>query len=343
MHENLLYSFLTEVGAEQIGRVNSNNLRCTCPFASQTHGSGKDSNPSFTISLDTNSKWNCFACGKKGLTFRSLVRALSSVCSRDLSSWENSEMTNCAGQYTLAKKKKNLIPIDNWQVEEQLNFNWRDYEHLIAEVPPYAIERGLTEWQIKKWRIGWNKKDNKLFIPIFNHDKWFVGYSERAIPPHAKEVPKYKHAKGFLKKNYFYGEEYLDVTKRTAIIVEGFMDVWALDRAGVNNVFAYMGTSVSEQQLLKLYKWVDKIIIIPDNDKRNENTGKAPGYEAAKKWEEALKGIGKQVFICPAIKGKKDVGEWSCTQILYMLNFLADKHIVEIPYRLGEKDGTIPI
>jgi DNA primase len=149
----------------------------------------------------------------------------------------------------------------------------------------------------------------------------------------AKEVPKYKHAKGFVKKNYFYGEEYFEPKQRTAIIVEGFMDVWSLDRAGINNVFAYMGTSVSEQQLLKLYKWVDSVIIIPDNDKPNENTGKAAGYEAAKRWEESLKSIGKQVVICPAIKGKKDVGEWTRNQILHMLRFMEEKHSIEIPYR----------
>jgi DNA primase len=180
-NESLLYSFLTEIGAEKISRSNANNLKCTCPFASHTHAKGTDSNPSFFISLDESSKWNCFSCGQKGRSFRTLVRALSSTCGRDLSSWENAEITNAEGnkEHSLSKKK-NFIQIDNWQIEEQISFNWRDFEHLIREVPPYAKERGLTDEQIKKWKIGWNKRENKLFIPIFNHDKWFVGFSERS-------------------------------------------------------------------------------------------------------------------------------------------------------------------
>lgn len=328
--ENILFNFLSEVGMGKISKTNSNNISCTCPF----HSDGGEQNPSFSISLDHYSKWNCFTCGRKGLTFRSLVRAISAEQSRDLSSWENAELTNMEGKrdYTFCKKR-NALPMADWVKEEEKAFYWRDYEHFSHEIHPYIFERGVTDWQVKKWKLGYDKKDNRLFIPVFDYKKNFVGYSGRAIPPHEKSVPKYRHARGFLKNRYFYGEEYFNFEHRVAILVEGFMDLWALDKLGYENVLAYMGTSASDFQKMKLLKWVDHVLIIPDNDQINQKTGLRPGFEGAKKWETALKELGKSVKISAVIKGRKDVGEWTSQEIFYMLQRNSEVLKIKFPRR----------
>jgi DNA primase len=328
--ENILISFLHEVGIGKISKTNSNNLICTCPF----HSSGNEKHPSFSISLDHYSKWNCFTCARKGLTFRSLVRAISFEQSRDLSSWENAELTNMEGKrdYTFCKRK-NALPMLDWNREEEKAFYWKDYEHLVHQVHPYIFERGVTDWQVKKWKLGYDKKEHRLFIPIFDYQKNFVGYSGRAIPPHKDTVPKYRHAKGFLKNRYFYGEEYFNFEKRVAILVEGFMDLWALDKLGYENILAYMGTSASNYQMMKLLKWVDYVLIIPDNDKVNPKTGLRPGAEAAKNWERSLKALGKTVKISSVIRGRKDVAEWTSQEINYVLKLNSDILQVQFPKR----------
>jgi DNA primase len=335
MEEGLLRSFLEEVGASKIARSNSNNLQCTCPFAEHRHGTGKDSNPSFSISLDTVSKWNCFACGSKGLNFKSLVRALGSLGGRDLSSWENAEKSGEEGkkEYSLAIKGPKKWAFD--AAEEEKFFEWKDYEHMTKRVHEYALKRGLTKDQLEKWRIGYNQEEHRIFIPCFDVDGVFVGYSGRAIPPHEKTVAKYKHVNGWLKKLYLYGEEYLDTTYRTCILVEGFMDVWALDRAGYNNVFAYMGTSLSEWQLFKLYKWFDTVIIIPDNDPINPTSGKSPGRDASIRCQKAINNVGKRAILSPVIKNKKDVADWTVQEIHYVLLKISVEHNIQLPHNIA--------
>jgi DNA primase len=343
MDEGLLDQFLRELGSRKVIRTNDSNLSASCPFAQWNHPDGSDSNPSFSISITEPSRWRCFSCGQKGVTIRSLcgqiisyggLGALSQVAHR----WMDAEKGSAPkGGYGLQIFKNDLEkPRWTWhssQQKEETKFDWDAFAPLTHLLAPYAIERGIPPEQYARWKLGWDKPNNKLFIPIFDEFQIFRGYSMRAIPPFPKETPKYKHAKGFVKDNYLFGECFLDKAQRTGIFVEGFMDVWALEKQGFANVFATMGTSVSDRQLQKIHHWFDSVIIIPDNDKRNEKTGIAPGERAARDLEAKVKEMGKKVIVSPVLTGKKDVGEWTRREICFVLNKISEGHSINLPIR----------
>ena len=68
---------------------------------------------------------------------------------------------------------------------------------------------------------------------------------------------------------------------RKVILMEGFIDVLAANRAGVFNAVATMGTSLTPQHIQKLKRLVEHITICYDGD--------SAGFEAAKRAAEMLK------------------------------------------------------
>lgn len=311
---NLLTQLLTELSCEKIQMHDGNNMKCTCPLH-------VDKDPSFYISLDEFSKWYCFGCQKKGINIKGLVRQASSIQGKDFSSWEDSEKTRSAGhkEYSLARKRRECTLLFK-EEEEQRAFSWKEFEPLTREVPRYALERGVSVAQAKKWRLG--MRESRLFIPVFDHQGIFVGFSERATLPDME--PRYKHVKGFPKSKYFYGEEFIDTSVRTVCLVEGFFDLWSLERAGVKNVLATMGTDASDHQLLKIVKWADDVIIFPDRDEA--------GLKALEKWTKSLKDLGKRVVPnCTFIAGKKDCGDWTRKETSYVLQKISENYHIKIP------------
>ena len=53
---------------------------------------------------------------------------------------------------------------------------------------------------------------------------------------------------------------------RTLILVEGFVDVWALSLLGVYNAVAAMGTAITPNQVRLLWKYAENIIVMLDAD-----------------------------------------------------------------------------
>lgn len=143
----------------------------------------------------------------------------------------------------------------------------------------YGNKRRLTPAMINDWEVCWDSSFRRIVIPIRDCKKRLVGYSQRALDPHAKG-PKYMHAKGFRRDFYLYGEQFWVEGKGGACcVVEGFFDVMRL-RAYGYAAGAVMGTHLSEFQIEKLIRYFERIIIVPDGDE--------PGWEAAKVWRDKL-------------------------------------------------------
>jgi DNA primase len=323
-----LIDLLGTIGSTKIKRCNGNNLQCTCPFAEWTHPKGVDANPSFSVSLQDPHMWNCFSCGNKGRALKSLVSRFEEKSGRTLGISEDSFVVKKERYDPASKTKWN----GGWySTSEGEKFEWKNYEPwTTGEMCPYAVKRNITEEQYRRWKLGWNRQGNGLFIPLFDELGWFVGYSMRACPPLSEGTPKYKHAKGFVKQQYLYGEWLRNPQNRTAFLVEGFADAWRLDRMGLENCFAVMGTQPHDSQIMKIYKWFDTVVYFQDFDNPNPMTGLRPGEEAAKRWRDALLKIGKKIILSPVLQGRKDVDEWLDRELMYVLRFLADKHSIEI-------------
>ena len=170
----------------------------------------------------------------------------------------------------------------------------------------YAKKRGLTKANLKKFRIGfafddfnmlqnhlkargfskaeilkagvisksekgvYDKFRNRLMFPVIDKRGRVIAFTGRVIDD---GMPKYMNSpetkiyhKGDVLFNYFFARKAI-YDEKYAVLVEGNLDAISLSIGGVENVVAPMGTAITENQLLDLWKGTDEIIICLDGDK----------------------------------------------------------------------------
>ena len=126
------------------------------------------------------------------------------------------------------------------------------------------------------------KKGNKidrfrgrLVFPIRNNSNKTIGFGGRVIE--AGQEPKYLNSPEtpiYQKSRVVYG---LDTAKeairhsKSAIVVEGYMDVISLAQAGVQNVVATSGTALTEHQCMAIDRFADRIALLFDGDSAGSN------------------------------------------------------------------------
>jgi hypothetical protein len=319
---------LRVLGAKGVKR-SGDQLICTCPFAPWTHKDGKDKNPSFSIALSGEHKWKCFGgnCQHYGTNLYWLIDRYEEISGQDLSSVKE----QCDKYEKVIRDKEfrprlfRFRPAIKWptkiQAEEKTKpreFRLEDYRHMYLEsgMPGYAWERGLSLELWQRWQLGFDSARSRLFIPIFERSGKLVGFSSRRILDDGS--PKYWNSPGFNKDVFLYGEHLIDPSSDIAFMSEGYFDVWALDRAGLKNPLAFMGTGVGEQQLLKIIKWFKTVVLFPHNDEPDKNGQKA-GDVIVEKWIEALRSCGTVVYVVRLPGMIKDVGDMSPGQIKAVL------------------------
>ncbi|MEM7730697.1 MAG: DNA primase [Pseudomonadota bacterium] len=128
------------------------------------------------------------------------------------------------------------------------------------------IEAGLLidpeDSNPNRQRASWDRFRNRIMFPIHDTRGRLVAFGGRAMDPDAKA--KYLNSpetrlfsKGQLLYNYHRARKALADPKNPArgmIVVEGYMDVIALSRAGFPHAVAPMGTALTEDQLGLLWR-----------------------------------------------------------------------------------------
>ena len=111
---------------------------------------------------------------------------------------------------------------------------------------------------------------NRLIFPIHNHIGEVVAFGGRSMDG---LEPKYLNSPDtiFFKKkkllfNYHRAKKYVQKKKLPFIVVEGYLDVISLYHIGVYGAVAPLGTALSEEQLILLWKVSDEPIIFMDGD-----------------------------------------------------------------------------
>jgi DNA primase len=127
---------------------------------------------------------------------------------------------------------------------------------------------------------------NRIIFPISDRQGRIVAFGGRTIPlieqNGEKNSPKYINSPEteiFKKGQTLYAIEQSKNQMRqskTVIIAEGYMDVIAFHQAGISNAVAPLGTSFTDEQAIWLRRWVDKTVLIFDNDE----AGKKAAYKA---------------------------------------------------------------
>ncbi len=127
---------------------------------------------------------------------------------------------------------------------------------------------------IKKSSKGnyYDKYRNRIIFPIINHYGNVIGFGGRAI---GEEMPKYLNSpeSDIFKKRYnLYGLNIYKKQKGTDIIlVEGYMDVIALNHHGVDYAVASLGTALTADQAKLIKRYAENVYICYDSDSAGIN------------------------------------------------------------------------
>ena len=274
------------------------NYKALCPFH-------PEKTPSFVVSPDRQI-YKCFGCSEggdvfefvkrvEGLDFGEVVRKLA-----DRSGVELKEYAPTGNE----KKKKTIYSI-NQAATELYNYLLTKHKVGKAALD-YLHARKVSDSSIKNFQLGYapEKGDiavsflmkkgfkadgitlaghsssyssgrlldrfrGRIVFPIKDTQSRVLGFSGRAL---GTREPKYLNSPDtlvFNKSKTLYG---IDLAKteigkqKTAILVEGNLDVISSHQVGVKNVVAPLGTALTENQVSILRRFSDKLLISFDTN-----------------------------------------------------------------------------
>ena len=140
-------------------------------------------------------------------------------------------------------------------------------ENILADSGLFHISDRGTMYDAFQDRIMFPLSDDTGRVIAFSGRIW------RDPTEGAKPQGKYKNSRGTLLFNKSYELYHLDKAKQVAkrnhelYLMEGFMDVIAAYRAGIENAVASMGTALTQEHVAHLSKFTKKVILAYDGDK----------------------------------------------------------------------------
>ncbi|MCH1965876.1 DNA primase [Paraclostridium sordellii] len=141
----------------------------------------------------------------------------------------------------------------------------------------YLISKGydkntLVECGLVTYKENGNKYYdrfiNRVIFPIFDYRGNVIGFGGRVLDD---ALPKYLNSPdtlAFNKKYNLYGLNFArkNISNRTMILVEGYMDLISLYQYGIRNVCATLGTALTLEQGKLLKRYIDNVVISYDSD-----------------------------------------------------------------------------
>ena len=157
-----------------------------------------------------------------------------------------------------------LAPAGNYLLQ---SVSGKFSENILADSGLFHIsDRGIM-YDAFQDRIMFPLSDDTGRVIAFSGRLW------RESAEGAKPQGKYKNSRGTLLFNKSYELYHLDKAKQVAkknhelYLMEGFMDVIAAYRAGIENAVASMGTALTQEHVAHLSKFTKKVILAYDGDK----------------------------------------------------------------------------
>ena len=274
-----------------------------CPFHNEK-------TPSFTVD-DKKQLFHCFGCGVGGdvVSFIMQKEGLSYPESLEYLAQKAGIRMEYSSNYQPNPRNKELYEIN----KDIMMFY---YKNLLTnkEAINYLKNRGLSGKIVNRFMLGfaknswqdlcdyveyrgYDKKDlediglikksskgnyydkyrNRVIFPIINHYGNVIGFGGRSI---GDEMPKYLNSPEsdiFKKRFNLYG---LNIYKKQKgndiILVEGYMDVIALNNYGIDYTVASLGTALTLEQAKLIKRYADNVYICYDRDDAGINaTNKA--------------------------------------------------------------------
>lgn len=293
------------------------NYKSLCPFHNEK-------TPSFFVS-PSKQIFHCFGCGKGGdivsfvmeyenvsfseavsilakkigIEFQPIKETISSSYKEKLYKIyeesllffvENLKKSNNAKSYLKERG------IEGKTVEFfQLGYASYGKDELYVYLKNKGFEDGVIKASGMVTSVGEDFFRDRIIIPIHNIFGKVIGFGGRLIQS-GSSLPKYINSpetpifkKGENLFGLWHAKSYIK-EKKYVIMVEGYMDAILCYQFGFRNTVAPLGTSVTEEQLRKLKKFTNKLLLIFDGDE--------PGILAAKR---AINLVFKSGFIVKVV------------------------------------------
>lgn len=301
------------------------NYTGLCPFHA-------DKNPSFQVSSETG-RYRCFACGAKGDIFDWVMHRQNVDFVEALSMLAREAGVELKGARSEVSKSERLIQQNAMEVA--LRFFQEQYARS-SVAQSYCSGRGIEPEIIDAWKIGYapdvgealavylqkqgvslaeakslflvdqdagggyfDKFRGRLIFPIHDERGTLVAFGGRLL---GDGHPKYINSGDtplYRKSRVLYGmnrsRDALNATRR-AVLCEGYLDVIACHRAGIQTAIASLGTSLTEDHAKLLKRWCDEVVILYDAD--------SAGQKAADRAIDVLKPEGLRIRIAMMPKGE---------------------------------------
>jgi len=274
------------------------NFKAHCPFH-------QEKSPSFIVSPERQI-WHCFGCGEGGDIFKFVMKyenvefyeALKILAEKagvelrnispsdqkqfgilyDINSaaaifWNNIlESSKRAWEYLGSRGLKRETV-----AEFEIGFAPNEFDILTL----HLLKEGFSMEDIVRAGLAFKTEKGKyidrfrgrVMFPIHNNFGKVVGFSGRVLPEFEGEgVGKYVNSpetpifnKSRLLYGFFKAKNFIRDTK-TALLVEGQMDFLMMWQAGVKNLVATSGTSLTADHLKVLRKMADNVVVAFDKD-----------------------------------------------------------------------------
>ncbi len=314
-------------------KQSGSSYKGVCPFH-------EDNDPSLTV--DPSKKlWHCFGCGAGGdvfnflmkienLSFPDAVRELAqengikipnegkssggpnlTALMNEVNDYFHSNLLRQGVGKKGRRYLKNRGYGEDVIKEFELGYALDSWNSLTNKFKnQYGLENLEKVGLVKKSDEGkyYDRFRDRLIFPIRSVRGKVIAFGGRTLKKDGKG-PKYLNSPNsplFQKSETFYGlaaaRRHLGQNDR-ALLVEGYTDVVAPASRGIKNVVASMGTSLTEDQVNLLARYVSDVVIAYDRDQA--------GQQATLKGLKLLrnKGLGVRIAKLPAGKDPADIVE----------------------------------
>jgi DNA primase len=271
-----------------------------CPFHSEK-------TPSFTVNAERQA-FKCFGCGEGGsaisflmrmenLSFPEAVRQLAVSVGVEIPEQAPGERglaeriaeTNAFAQAVhrealrapgnpgaayLAGRGIDAAAIERFGI----GFAPDAWDHLASRLAAQGIPASLGEQAglLAERRSGghYDRLRGRVTFPIRDARGRVLGFGGRAVVP--GQEPKYLNTPEspiFRKREAFFGlPDALEPIRRTgrAVVVEGYFDLVALERAGVEGVLATCGTALTPEHARQLRRRTRQVVLLFDGDEAGQ-------------------------------------------------------------------------
>ncbi len=307
------------------------NYVCNCPFHSEK-------TPSFTVFPDTQSFY-CFGCGAGGdvitfimksenLDFMEAVKLLAQRCGMEVPEKNDRDSQSSKRRtriYEMNRIAANYFHHNLVKGNDKSGLQYLFDRRLAPEtVKKFGLGYSSNSWNeltnilnskgysddeiIDAWLGGRSQKSGKIFdmfrgrvmFPIVDLRGNIIGFGGRVLDD---SKPKYLNTgkTPVFDKYYNYAK---NSNSKQLILCEGYMDVIAVNQAGLENAVATLGTAITPDQARLMSHYAEEVIIAYDSDAAGQTAAKrAVGIktrilrmEGAKDPDEYIKKFGVQRF-----------------------------------------------